>query len=308
MRLRHAPSRAVLVLAFLAPPLLAQRADTTATKTSLIAADASLASALERDGPQALIALLEPTAAVLMPEQTILRGPAEAQAPLLARYGGASKYTWHVKHAVASTDGTFGCTVGIIRFTNAATAHPTERGGVYEACWHRGTNGEWRIAGLQSQDDPGPNLLYLVDKPLEKAPHSATVSLSADPAYETLEVDAQFASLAAAPAGPLAAFVKFAAPDAISMIAPDSARGHGEIARLFGGLERKFALLWSPDRSFGAGSGGLAFTVGRSVRLPIQGQKLPERHGKFLTIWRQNPDGTWSWIFDLGSLRRWQPN
>ena len=34
--------------------------------------------------------------------------------------------------------------------------------------------------------------------------------------------------------------------------------------------------------------------------------KSVERHGKFLTIWRQNDDGSWSWIFDLGSLRRWQ--
>jgi len=33
-----------------------------------------------------------------------------------------------------------------------------------------------------------------------------------------------------------------AAPDAISMIAP--ARGHAEIAALFGGFERKIALLW----------------------------------------------------------------
>ena len=39
-------------------------------------------------------------------------------------YGRPSKYTWHAMHAVASTDGTFGCTVGIIRFTNAADSIP----------------------------------------------------------------------------------------------------------------------------------------------------------------------------------------
>lgn len=288
----------------------APRVDTNTTKAQLLALDAALAHQLETVGPQALIAILEPNAAVLMVEQPILRGPEQARIPLLKRYAAPSKYTWHAMHAVANTDGSFGCTVGIIRFTNAADSIPKEKGGMYEACWRRNTDGQWRIAGLQSQDDvgPAPGLLYLVGKPLLKAPHSSTVSRSGDALQQSLETDTQFASMAALPEGPGPAFVKFAATDAISLIAPDSARGHAEIARLFAGLERKFALLWNPDRSFGAGGGGLAFTVGRSVRIPIQGQQNPERHGKFLTIWRQNDDGTWSWIFDLGSLRRWQPN
>lgn len=294
----------------LASSVRAQTVDTTVTKAAVLAADAALARQLETVGPEALIAILEPNAAVLMAEQPILRGPEQARSPLMKRYGRPSKYTWHAMHAVASTDGAFGCTVGIIRFTNAADSVPTERGGVYEACWRRDSRGQWRIAGLQSQDDTGPgrSLLYLVDSPLFKAPHSATVSTGGDPVEATLDADTHFASMAADTAGPLPAFVKFAAPDAISMIAPDSARGHTEIARQFDGLEGRYALLWNPDRSFGAGSGGLAFTVGRSVRIPIKGQAVPERHGKFLTIWRQNADGSWSWIFDLGSLRRWQPN
>jgi ketosteroid isomerase-like protein len=293
-----------IVLAFASLP------DTTATKASLIAADTALARQLASSGPDALIELLETNAPVLIPESPILRGAAEARDPLRARYGAPSKYTWHVMHAVASTDGALGCTVGIVRFTDAKAAKPEERGGVYETCWRRDGSGKWKIAALQSSDDfrPRPSVLYLVGKPLEKAPHSATVSKGDDQLYAALEMDARFASMAAAPEGPLPAFVAFAAPDAISMIAPDSARGHAEIERLFEGIGRQFALLWSPDRSFGAASGGLAFTVGRSVRIPIQGQKAPERHGKFLTIWRQNPDGGWSWIFDLGSLRRWQQN
>ena len=288
---------------------LAQRVDTTATKASLLAADAALSTQLETVGPQALVNLLEPNAAVLMVEQPILRGPGEARAPLMKRYGLPSKYRWHAMHAVASIDGNFGCTVGIIRFVNAADSVPAERGGVYEACWRRDSGGNWRIAAVQSNDDtrPGPSLLYLVGTPLHKAPHSATVSIGDDPVKAALDADTKFASMAADVEGASPAFIKFAAPDAISMIQPDSARGHAEIAALFGNFAGLYALLWNPDRSFGAGSGGLAFTVGRSVRMPIKGQAVPERHGKFLTIWRQNSDGTWSWIFDLGSLRRWQP-
>ena len=63
-----------------------------------------------------------------------------------------------------------------------------------------------------------------------------------------------------------------------------------------------YELLWQPMRSFGAGSGGLAFTVGHSVTRRVDGTGT-EAHGKFLTIWRENPDGTWSYIFDLGSPR-----
>ena len=51
--------------------------------------------------------------------------------------------------------------------------------------------------------------------------------------------------MAAGVKGPLPAFVKYAAPDAISMVSPDSARGHTEITALFGGMEGQFALLWN---------------------------------------------------------------
>ncbi|MEP6833300.1 MAG: hypothetical protein ABJB74_07890 [Gemmatimonas sp.] len=313
MILFRTPSRALATvftcsLLLSASDVAAQRADTTTTKASLLKADSTLTQLLLTIGPNALIDLLEPNAAVLMAEQPILRGPKEARAPLLQRYSKPSQYTWHVMHAIANTSGDFGCTVGIIRFTNAADAKPVERGGVYEACWKRNESGQWRIVGLQSQDDPGRPVLYLAGQALTKAPHSATVSSPGNPLPEVLDADTRFASMAAAPAGATPAFLNFAATDAISMIAPDSARGHEEIARLFGNDAGKFALLWNPDHSFGAGSGGLAFTVGRSVRMPIDGQAFPERHGKFLTIWRQNSDGSWSWILDLGSLRRWQPN
>ncbi len=284
----------------------ARTADTTETKASLAAADAALARGLEREGVAALISALDSGSAILIPEQPILRGPEQARSALMTRYGAPARYEWRLKHVVVDTEGRFGCTIGIIRFTKANET----RGGVYEACWRLTPGGQWRIVGLQSQDDtrPGHDLLYLIDAPMTRTPHSADARSANSNLVDVLDQDTRFAAMAADVRGPMAAFVEFAATDAISLISPDSARGHAELERLFGGMGGVFALLWNPDRSFGFAGQGLAFTVGRSVRIPLRGQAIPERHGKFLTIWRQNPDGSWRWILDLGSLRRFQPN
>ena len=72
---------------------------------------------------------------------------------------------------------------------------------------------------------------------------------------------------------------------------------------VFAGYANERVILWVPVRSFGAGSGGLAFATGYSADTPRAGKQGPRRYGKFFTIWRQEPDGQWRWVFDLGSIR-----
>jgi hypothetical protein len=97
-----------------------QSVDTAATKSSLLAADAALSRRFATEGTEALLSVLDPKGAILIPEQPILRAGDAARAALMKRYGAPSQYRWIAKHAVASTDGNFGCTIGVIRFTSGA--------------------------------------------------------------------------------------------------------------------------------------------------------------------------------------------
>jgi ketosteroid isomerase-like protein len=76
------------------------------------------------------------------------------------------------------------------------------------------------------------------------------------------------------------------------------------IAAAFDGFPADQIITWDPMRSLGAGSGGLAYTVGHSVSGPRQGKAGKAELNKYMTIWRQNPDGRWVYIFDLGTSRK----
>ena len=61
-------------------------------------------------------------------------------------------------------------------------------------------------------------------------------------------------------------------------------------------------LGWNPINGLGGASGGLAFTVGLSSTRTLAGtdERAPSH---YLTVWRQESDGSWRFIFDLGSPR-----
>jgi ketosteroid isomerase-like protein len=62
-------------------------------------------------------------------------------------------------------------------------------------------------------------------------------------------------------------------------------------------------ITWKPMRDLGMGAGGLAFTVGHSVSGPRAGKTGPANASKYFSVWRQEPDGRWLYIFDLGTPR-----
>ena len=80
-------------------------------------------------------------------------------------------------------------------------------------------------------------------------------------------------------------------------------RGPAGIAAVFEGFPPERVILWAPARGFGAGSGGLAFTVGDAVSGLRSAAPGVGAHNKYLTVWRQEPDGQWRYLFDLGSSR-----
>lgn len=296
--------RMVVPAAFWAAPLAAigaQVADTTATTAALLARDRALAAAVIDRGATALLEALAPDAAVNIPGEPIHHGAAAARPAFLARYGGAGTHIeWTPQHAVASADGRLGCTVGVTRMRVEGDTGRGPRGGRYITCWTRGAAGAWRVAAHaragEAQTTPVPPAA------LDRAPHSATGASGPRSGLDALraiqDADAAFAALAS-DSGPGTAFARYATDDGVLLGArPVPARGPAEIAAVFaGGPPSTYA--WAPVRTLGAATGGLGFTIGEST-ITQNGQA---NRGKYLTVWRLEPDGRWKYVFDLGSPR-----
>lgn len=276
--------------------------DSLTVKASLMAADQSLADRAMKDGAQVFLATLDPSAAVLFPGQPILRGQSSRKA-FIARYGSPSSYSWRPVHAVVSTDGSFGCTLGFSRFTNAVDSTHAEKKGTYLTCWQMGADRKWHIVGHERNDSPGRTPMLADSSTMSFAPHSATVSVGSSQLRAAQNADAAFAKQGSLPEGPGPAFVHYAATDGVMLGGARFPRGLQEIAAAFDGFPADQIIKWEPMRSFGSGSGGLAYTVGHSTSGPRDKKTGPSQMQKYMTIWRQNPDGRWVYIFDLGTSR-----
>jgi len=93
------------------------------------------------------------------------------------------------------------------------------------------------------------------------------------------------------------AFLTFVAADAVFFAGNRPLRGRDAIGEawrpFFEGPEAPFS--WTPDVVQVLESGGVAFSSG-----PVTGAS-GEAAGRFNSVWRQEPDGTWRVIFDKGS-------
>ena len=97
----------------------------------------------------------------------------------------------------------------------------------------------------------------------------------------------------------------------VSAFAPDGAQlptgapltvGHAAIRELMQSAfaDPSFRLRWSPTRA--DVSGDLGYTIGtfESTRAGKEGTTIVTR-GKYLTVWKRQPDGTWKVIADCGT-------
>jgi ketosteroid isomerase-like protein len=124
----------------------------------------------------------------------------------------------------------------------------------------------------------------------------APVVTQAAPLDEVLDTDRAFARYALQH-GAQAAFVEFAAPDAI-LFKPGAGpvRGRAAIGALFEGTTA--VPRWAPEGGEVAASHDLAWTWGPySWTLPDPAAKPAT--GYYVSIWRRI-DGRWRWVADLG--------
>lgn len=306
-----AARRAIIAAAFAAAALpiaasgqrrVGNTADTARTKASLMAADTALARAAARKGATAVLDAAAADAAILIPGYPILRADAARDA-LVKRYATPASYEWKPMHAVASIDGHFGCTMGFATYRAAPNDSAGTRRGVYATCWERTGGGDWRVVAHQRNEPtnaPDTGTAWTLPAP----PRSATVGFRGNARSETRDADADFATLALGAAGPGPAFARFIAADGILLAPPEFPRGPRGVELAFEGFPPGQVLTWEPMRAFGRGGGGLAFTVGHSVRRARDGTTGgAESRSKYLTVWRQRDDGRWEYIVDFGSPR-----
>ena len=142
---------------------------------------------------------------------------------------------------------------------------------------------------MTSQRPLHASLALLVVALLGEAAHAA-------PLDEVLETDRAFARHALQH-GAQAAFVEFAAPDAILFArGRGPVRGRAVIGALFAGTTA--VPRWAPEGGEVAASNDLAWTWGPYTWTPADPAAQPAT-GYYVSIWRRI-DGRWRWVADLG--------
>jgi ketosteroid isomerase-like protein len=128
-----------------------------------------------------------------------------------------------------------------------------------------------------------------------------TVRHRSSPADVLLQADRDFA-LYAQQHGVATAFREFAAPDALSLpMGEVPVRGREAIFRAMSDFPPG-ELRWRPVGADLARSGDLGYTWGTyEFRAPDAGGKPAPRHGKYVTVWKRQRDGSWKYVVDIGN-------
>lgn len=286
-------------LALLPAAPLSVFCQTPTPRASLIQADQALAGHTLKQGLAAALApVLDDSAVILIAGAQPTSGKSRIDRLLQSQPRFQSvRMQWFPVIVAVSQDGRFGVTTGM-SVLNA----PNQPGdssssyGHYIAVWRRVGEGPWKVLALLENGVANPDSTVI---PAELRSNSGSLSIS-DGAKPYAQADLDFARLAADSGAPLA-FGAWAAPDVttppgtgIMAIGPAQIR-----ARIGGGAGANVPWEWHPVWGAAAGSGDLAATIGLS-RIGTGDQVYT---GKYLTIWRRQPDGSLRFILDSGNDR-----
>ena len=115
------------------------------------------------------------------------------------------------------------------------------------------------------------------------------------------ETEVAFAKMSVDSGAPQA-FREFFADEATSLPArAEPVRGRQAIYEHMKEGGTDYVLNWEPKESEVASSGDLGYTWGTST-VTYQENGLKKRiHGKYTSVWRKQPDGSWKVIVDIGN-------
>lgn len=115
-----------------------------------------------------------------------------------------------------------------------------------------------------------------------------------------LQTDRDFAALSVQ-SGAAEAFKQYSRGDVI-LLPPNAepVRGRDNVSQGFVEFDKNFILDWEPQAAEVAVSGDLGYSWGISTGVSrATGQQA--FRGKYLTVWKKDPDGNWKMIADMGN-------
>jgi ketosteroid isomerase-like protein len=293
-----------LILCSAAPTAVLQR-QSPSPRASLLLAERDLASNIYRSGylsgiGAALddgVAFLYEGAPLVVGRENVLR-LLEAQPSL----SGMRIVTQPIT-GVVSTDGSFGVTYGTSIVTGQA--HPRDslpRPASYITVWRRSAGGAWKVIARVDAGLVDPGSVVLPDAIRALPPVRG--ALMNRPVLDFAQADAAF-SRAAERNGAPAAFEQYAAPDGATFgasgainLGPPAIR-----ASMQGGRAASAAWSWVPVHGASSGGGDLAYTIGEATIRPPNATAADVYHGKYLTVWRRQADGSVKYLIDAGNSR-----
>lgn len=121
----------------------------------------------------------------------------------------------------------------------------------------------------------------------------------ADDLETVMQTDRDFAAYAQEH-GPPKAFEAYMGPDAVWLpIGAHPIKGRAAIVKAMS-QGPEYEMNWSPEA--GEVSGDLAYTWGRyTVRYDDPEEGEITGYGKYLMVWKRQPDGSWRWVVDTGN-------
>lgn len=100
-----------------------------------------------------------------------------------------------------------------------------------------------------------------------------------------------------------AAFLAHIAPDGVLLAAGYEKRGEAVVREQYAENKPGIVLSWKPEIVDVAASGDLGYTTGPyELRISGKDGAPPTIHtGRYLTVWKRQPDGTWKFVIDGGT-------
>ena len=263
-------------------------------------------SATTKGFTAAAVEWLDPSVVYLRVGAPILYGIAAVQNIVGAGTPEGATFRWQPLGGGIAADGRTGYSYGVaVTATPAASETPRSpavRFDRYLAFWRRGADGRWRIAAYS--DVGGAAVPSEVPIPAPELAPSLSLPRGrrADAVRQVREADSAFA-LAADLQGTGIAFSSYVAPQGVVFWGSEVVTGTEAVRAVYDAQQRAGGTLnWRPVYADAADSGDLGMTVGESVftgRGPTGA--AVQRFGKYLTIWKRQPDGSWRFVVDGGN-------
>ncbi|RKH47381.1 DUF4440 domain-containing protein [Corallococcus sp. AB050B] len=273
------------------------------SRASLRAAEQAMSDAAEKSGSaQAFADFVADDAVLLVDGEYAQKGKEAIRAWLAAHpLEAEGKVRWTPVRWDVSADGTLGYSLGNASVESGGTS--VRPSGRYITAWKRQPDGQWRVVVAVRNAAKTPMTPPAGFTPSSTLPLPEPRALvPAQVLEEAKAADRAFSAQSTAE-GMGKAFTAWAAEDAVLPQGSAGIFGHDAVAKAYAPFTLdKIDLRWEPVLGDAAGSGDLAYTVGRAIATGKNEQGQPEvDHVKYLTVWRRQADGQWRYVADGGN-------